>query len=228
MPCHEQFLSYNIVNEEQRQQIRAIAVPICSFALNSNALFNTYSLYQEVNQDSRSRHPHTTSSQAVENRLLEIGSTGRRRRSQESSGDESPPTRRRRIEEVPVEKQPKFIRKLRTFKDRWNKEFPDKPCVECATLLLPRHRKFRNFDENHQYGIARVFAMPIQVSQGKVIVCEPCYSHPRSPIDCGIPPLCIQQLPYCSRKFISPFQLDTNLGWTMGYNLNAIPFLYRT
>jgi hypothetical protein len=228
MPRYEQFLSYNIVNDEQRQRIRAIAIPTRSFIPDSNTLFNTYSLYQEVNQRNRTRWPHTTNGQATGNHQPEIESTGYRRRNRQSSIDESPPSRRRRIEEVPVEKQPKFIRKSKTFKDRWNKEFPDKPCVECATLLLPRHRKFRDFDEDHEYGITKVFGMPVQVYESKVIVCESCYSHPKHPIDCGTPPLCIQRLPHRSRKFISPFQLDTNLGRTTGYNLNAIPFLYRT
>src|SRR5436190_20352491 len=106
MPRHEQFLSYNIINDEQRQRIRALAVPICSFAPDSDALFNTYSLYQEVNQGSWTRWPHTTGSQA----------TGNHRRCRQSSIDESPPSRRHRVEEVPVEKQPKFISKSKTFK----------------------------------------------------------------------------------------------------------------
>jgi hypothetical protein len=58
--------------------------------------------------------------------------------------------------------------------------------------------------------------------------CNACTVNPRSPVDVGARPACIANLPQRSTKFLSPFQLDSNLGRTSGYNLAAIPFTYRT
>jgi hypothetical protein len=137
-------------------------------------------------------------------------------------------SRRRLHPIVPTEQQPRFIRKLKTFTDRWNTEFPDTPCVECGTLLLPRHRQSRAFRQDHIYGISKVFGVPVSGESGAVVLCKECVSSPRPPVDCGKPPPCILALPQRSRKFLSPFKLNVNLGRTTGYNTSAIPFTYRT
>jgi hypothetical protein len=41
------------------------------------------------------------------------------------------------------------------IKDRWNKESPNTPGAECATLLLLRNHKQRRFQDNHEYSITR-------------------------------------------------------------------------
>ena len=71
------------------------------------------------------------------------------------------------------------MRKLKAFKDKWNKIFPDKPCVECGTLLLPRNRKLKTFEDGHVYGLTHAFGLP--VNGNSVIHCETCFRNPRAP-----------------------------------------------
>jgi hypothetical protein len=121
---------------------------------------------------------------------------------------------------------PTFISKRATFKNRWNQAFPDTPCAECGTLLLLRYRKKRAITTGHIYGITRVFGIPVT---GSIItLCNVCVINPRAPIDVGPQSQCITRLPLRSTKFLSPFQLDSNLGRTSGYNLTATPYNYRT
>ena len=138
------------------------------------------------------------------------------------------PSRRRLSPIVSTEQQPRFIHKLKTFPDCWNTEFPDTPFVECGTLLLPRHRQTRAICHDHIYGITKVFGAPVSGELGAVVLCKRCVSSPEPPVDCGKPPPCILALPQRSRKFLSPFKLDVNLGRTTGYNTSATPFTYRT
>jgi hypothetical protein len=167
------------------------------------------------------------------NAPVEVATAGhRRRRRSDASSDVAfeigPAPRRRRLEhlELPLEQRPAFKAKLSSFRERWNWAFPDTPCVECGILLLPRHRKSKIFTAGHIYGITRVFGIPVQ---GPIItLCNACVDNPRQPIDVGPQPQCITRLPLRSTKFLSVFQLDSNLGRTSGYNLAATPFNYRT
>ncbi|KAN0070380.1 hypothetical protein V8E54_011249, partial [Elaphomyces granulatus] len=155
----------------------------------------------------------------------------RRRREDNSDEDfaQRPAQRRRHRhvpDDLPSEQKPDLMRKLKAFKDKWNKMFPNKPCVECGTLLLPRNRKLKPFEDGHVYGLTHAFGLP--VSGDSVIHCETCFRNARPPINVGPLPRCLLDLPQRSRMFLSPFSLSTSLGRTEGYNTNAIPFTYRT
>ncbi|KAN0081979.1 hypothetical protein V8E54_003277 [Elaphomyces granulatus] len=88
-----------------------------------------------------------------------------RRRSAENSDEDltQRPAQRRRHrrvpDDLPPEQKPDLVRKLNVFKDKWNKMFPDKPCAECGTLLLPRNRKLKAFNDGHVYGLTRAFGL---------------------------------------------------------------------
>lgn len=236
MPPPTQFYSYNVITDEQRERLRAIRQPLHTFALDNPTLFDTWALNQNVNNISV--HPHITQRHNIDGTVIEVNAPAaparpRRRRPTSVSSDDpdfvnAPPRRYRRrdAQELPIEKQRRFILKRNSFKNRWNKEFPDKPCAECGILLLPRHRKIRSFVEDHVYGITRVFGIPVHGPL--IILCNICIDEPRPPINVGAQPECIASLPLRSAKFLSPFQLDSNLGRTSGYNLAATPFNYRT
>ena len=96
-------------------------------------------------------------------------------------------SRRRLHPIVPTEQQPRFIHKLKTFTDRWNTEFPDTPCVECGTLLLPRHRQSRAFRQDHIYGISKVFGVPVSGESGAVVLCKECVYY-TPPLQCQLTP----------------------------------------
>ena len=130
------------------------------------------------------------------------------------------------VQDIVPEHQQRFVNKMKAFKTRWNKAFPDKACVECGTLLLPRNRVKKPRDPTHIYGMTAVFGCPIRTPV--VILCKPCFKNPGCPVDCGRIPQCICNLHPRSQHFLSPFKLDTNLGRTQGYNVDAIPFTYRT
>jgi hypothetical protein len=79
--------------------------------------------------------------------------------------------RHRRVpDDLPPEQKPDLVRKLNVFKDKWNKMFPDKPCAECGTLLLPRNRKLKAFNDGHVYGLTRAFGL--RVNGDSVIHCD--------------------------------------------------------
>ena len=151
MPQQMKFFSYNIIRDDQRDRLKAIAVPIISSAPGNNATFNTYSLYQHVNSQSipvissQLSYQHNQQHKSVTTPSQIIQSiTHRRKRDEDSDHDLNPRlTQRRRHKRVchdlPPEQKPDFLRKLKTFKEKWNTIFPDRPCVECGTLLLPRH-----------------------------------------------------------------------------------------
>ena len=239
MPQQARFYGYNIIYDEQRDRLGAVATPITTFVPGTDAVLNTYSLYQNVNMQRTptiasqpSRQPNLPRENTATPPLMVQPPARRRRRREDSDGDftQRPAQQRRRHrrgrDDLPPEQKPDLLRKLRAFKDKWNKMFPDKPCVECGTLLLPRNRKPKAFEHGHVYGITRAFRLP--VSGDSVIHCETCFKNPQAPVDVGPLPRCLLDLPQRSRMFLSPFSLDTNLGRTEGYNTNATPFTYRT
>jgi hypothetical protein len=242
MPQLGRFYSHNIVNDDQRDRLRSVGVSLNSIAPGQDHLFNTYSLYQDINQRiPGSRLLATSLDTNSRDTITAIGApelqpTGRRRRPRQDSDEdfEPRPTRRRRAHRairrgLPPEQQPDLLRNIRRFKEKFNKEFPDKYCVECGTLLLQRHRKKKPFSEHHVYGVTKAFNLRVRGdSVNNVILCEVCDREAQPPIDVGALPKCIRQLPQRSRKFLSPFRIDTNLGRTTGYNLSATPYLYRT
>jgi hypothetical protein len=231
MPQQTRFYSYNIIRDEQRDRLRAVAAPITAM---NGAVLNTYSLYQDINMQQPPaigfrpspppNLPHGDMANPIQSRT--------RRRSAENPVEDPTqrPAQRRRhrrvLDDLPPEHKPDLVRKLFTFKDKWNKMFPDKPCAECGTLLLPRNRKLKAFDDGHVYGLTRAFGL--QVNSNSVIHCETCFRNPQPPVNVGPLPRCLLDLPQRSRMFLSPFSLNTSLGRTEGYNTNATPFTYRT
>lgn len=212
-----------------------IRIPVqMLFDENSDVLLETFSINTQVNQ--RSRFPPGDTSRyhiARDDDTIIVNTTRRRRRHHHISDDTEfrlARPRRRRVGASFAEADVRFRGMRKRFKDRWNKEFPNTPCAECATLLLPRKHKERAFQDNHEYGITRVFNVPVtdEPGAGGVILCEDCCKEPQAPIDCGQIPQCIASLPRRSTLFISPFKLDTNLGRTSGYNLHTTPYVYRT
>jgi hypothetical protein len=240
MPRAEQFFSYNIASDAQLERIQTIPRQIADIANDNPTLFNTWSLNEAVNNrtgtERRITARHNINGSVIEvDHNPERAQPGRRRRRRSDASSDSdfhisPPAPRRRRQEdplnIPVEERPAFIAKRTSFKEKWNKAFPDEPCVECGTLLLPRYRKTTTRNIHHVYGITRVFG--IAVDEPLVVLCKTCFTDPQPPIDVGEQPECIASLPLRSTKFLSPFQLDTNLGRTCGYNTSAIPFTYRT
>jgi len=95
----------------------------------------------------------------------------------------------------------------KSFKDRRDKEFPDTPCPECATSLLPRNHKLEHSRTTHKYGITRVFGVLVTGESGGVILCENCCKEPQAPINGGHTTQYNACLPWRSTLFISPFQL---------------------
>jgi hypothetical protein len=240
MPPAAQFFSYNIASNNQVERLQLIRQPLFGLQHENPSLFTTWALNQNVNNQTRTEQ-RITARHDIEGSVIEVDPAGedaqpgrrRRRRSDASSNSDFhvlPPARRRRRHDdpvsTPIEKRLAFIAKRASFKQKWNKAFPDEPCVECGTLLLPRHRKTVTRRLHHVYGITRVFS--IAVDEPLVVLCKTCFKNPQSPIDVGEQPACIASLPLRSTKFLSPFQLDTNLGRTCGYNTSAIPFTYRT
>jgi len=229
MPQQTRFYSYNIIRDEQRDRLRAVATPITAMAPGNGAVLNTYSLYQDINmQQPPAIAPPTLPRGDIAN---QIQPRTRRRRAENSDHDltQRPAQRRRhrRVpDDLPRERKPDLVRKLNSFKDKWNKMFPDKPCAECGTLLLPRNRKLKAFDDGHVYGLTRAFGL--RVNGDSVIHCETCFGNPQPPVDVGPLPRCLLDLPQRSRMFLSPFSLSTSLGRTEGYNTSATPFTYRT
>jgi hypothetical protein len=238
MPQQTRFSSYNIITDDQRNRLNAIAVPISTSLPNSNATLNTYSLYQDVNR----HHPPAITSPPFPSPnplarnpspppVTTQSNSLRRRRENVSDTDsiERPPQRRRHRatpQDLPPERRPDFMRTLTAFKDKWNKMFPDKPCVECGTLLLPRNRKPKAFEDGHVYGLTRAFGLPI--NGDTAIHCHKCYQNPQTPVNAGPLPQCLNNLSQRSRIFFSPFSLNTGLGRTQGYNTSATPFTYCT
>ncbi len=235
-----QFYSYNIASDGQLERIGAIPRLLREIAGADTTLFDTWSLNQAANNQQRMAL-QITARHNIDGTVIEVDAPAaatrtirRRHRGSNASSDSDfqppPPARRRRLQEdetdTPVEARQAFIAKLSAFKDKWNKAFPDTPCVECGTLLLPRHRKTASRDVNHVYGITRVFS--IEVADPIVVLCKTCFTDPQPPIDVGEQPQCIAALPLRSTKFLSPFQLDSNLGRTSGYKITATPFTYRT
>jgi hypothetical protein len=251
MPRQGRFYSYNMIRNDQRDRLEAVATPIATLVPGHDALFNTYSLYQNVNMQQPSpiaAQPSSLTNLPRENTAnpptnpSSIVQTGLRRRREDNSDEDnsnednsdedftqrSAQRRRHRHirDDLPAEQKPDLMRKLKAFKDKWNKMFPDKPCVECGTLLLPRNRKLKTFEDGHVYGLTHAFGLP--VNGNSVIHCETCFRNPRPPINVGPLPRCLLDLPQRSRMFLSPFSLSTSLGRTQGYNTNATPFTYRT
>jgi hypothetical protein len=240
MPPPIQFFSYNIASEGQLEKIQNLPRQLRDIANDNPILFNTWSLNEAVNHRPGTER-RITARHNINGSVIEVDPAGegaqagrRRRRRSDATSDSDfhvlPPARRRRRQEdpanTPVERRLAFIAKRTSFKQKWNKAFPDEPCVECGTLLLPRHRKTVTRRLHHVYGITRVFS--IGVDEPLVVLCKTCFINPQPPIDVGEQPACIASLPLRSTKFLSPFQLDTNLGRTCGYNTSAIPFTYRT
>src|SRR5204863_148376 len=80
--------------------------------------------------------------------------------------------RRHHVQDIAPEHQRRFVNKMRAFKTRWNKAFPDKACVECGTLLLPRNRVKKVRDLTHIYGMTAVFGCPIRMQNPRVSICR--------------------------------------------------------
>lgn len=240
MPRPAHFYSYNIASDGQLRTLNAIPQRLRDIAGDNPTLFDTWSLNQAMNNEERmalritARHNVAGTVIEVDIPAPPLGPRRRRRRGSDASSDSDfyvpPPARRLRRQEdeihTPVEARQAFIAKRAAFKQKWNKAFPDTPCVECGTLLLPRHRRTATRNLDHVYGITRVF--DIEVTDPIVVLCKTCFRNPQPPIDVGVQPQCIADLPLRSTKFLSPFQLDSNLGRTSGYNLGATPFTYRT
>lgn len=240
MPHAAQFYSYNIASNVQIERFQLLRQPLQGLANDNPGLFNTWALNQAINhQDGMAQR--ITARHDINGTVIEVDAPagavgiGRRRRRRSDALSDSDfdiylPARRRRRQEdpvdTPVEARQAFVAKQAAFKGKWNKAFPDTPCVECGTLLLPRHRKNATRNVDHVYGITRVFN--IEVTDPIVVLCKTCFTDPQPPIDVGEQPPCIAALPLRSTKFLSPFQLDSNLGRTSGYNLSATPFTYRT
>jgi hypothetical protein len=189
-----------------------IRIPLQSFFKDdSRVLLETFSINTQVNQRSRLPPGDTTSGHTARDDDTIIVNTTRHCRRRPSNGDTgfslSRP-RRRRVGAIFAEAEVRFRGMRKRFKDRWNKEFPDTPCAECATLLLPRNRKQRAFQDNHEYGITRVFGVLVAGESGGVILCDNCCNEPQAPIDCGQVPQCIASLPRRSTLFISPFRIQ--------------------
>jgi len=237
------FYSYNVITEDQEQRLQLSRQPLTSLVQENPTLFNTWAINERLNNPTNSNL--LTSRHAIDGTVIEVDApppTSRHRNSRRNASSYSNEsdfqpfgrfrlarqnaTRNSNHTRAPVEKRLDFLRKLQAFKTRWNREFPDKPCVECGTLLLPRHRKRQGLIEGHIYGLTRVFG--IHVPGPFVILCTKCIQEPRNPVDVGPRPMCIATLEARSTKFLSPFQLDSNLGRTSGYNLRAVPFNYRT
>jgi hypothetical protein len=124
MPQQTRLSSYNIITNDQRNRLNAIAVPISTSLPNSNATLNTYSLYQDVN---RHHPPAITSPPFPSPNLLARNPSPppvttqsnslRRRRENVSDTDsiERPPQRRRHRatpQDLPPERRPDFMRTL--------------------------------------------------------------------------------------------------------------------
>jgi hypothetical protein len=195
MPQQARFHSYNVIHDEQRDRLRAVAVSIATFAPGDGAVLNTYSLYQDVNMRPTPaitlrppRQPTPRRENTATSPLVVQPTACRRRRDSDSDRDFNPrPAQRRRHRRIrndlPPEQKPDLLRKLKAFKDGWNKMFPDKPYVECGTLLLPRNRKSKTFEDGHIYGITRAFRL--SVHGDSVIQCETCFKNPQDPVDVG-------------------------------------------
>jgi hypothetical protein len=131
-----QFFSCNIITREQNERIRGIDVPISSFTDNI-CLFETFSLTLHINENTRQGRMTRQHRQARGARNADAGTPvgqhpgiiapefrpiTRRRRRSESDPDfslASPPSRRRRrMGTRAIGAQPKFIRELKTFKNR--------------------------------------------------------------------------------------------------------------
>jgi hypothetical protein len=192
------FYSNNVIYDEQRDRLGAVATPITTLIPGNDAVFNTYSLYQDVNMQrtptiaSQTCHqPNLPRQNSATPPLIVQPPAPRRRRGDDSDTDFTPrPAQRRRHrrvpDDLPPEQKPDLLRKLNAFQNKWNKMFPDKPCVECGTLLLPRNRKPKTFHDDHVYGITRAFNLLL--TGDYVIHCETCFKNPQPPVDVG--PLC--------------------------------------
>jgi hypothetical protein len=112
MPRQGRFYSYNIIRNEQRDRLEAVATPIATLVPGHDALFNTYSLYQNVNTGSRRRREDNSDEDNSDEDLTPRPAQRRRHRCVDC--------------DLPPEEKPDLL----------NKMFPDKPCVECGTLLL--------------------------------------------------------------------------------------------
>ena len=137
MPQQTRFYSYNIIRDEQRDRLRAVATPITAMAPGNGAVLNTYSLYQDINMQQPpaiaprpSSPPNLLCGDMVNPIQLRT-----RRRSAETPAEDltQRPTQRRRhrrvLDDLPPEHKPDLVRKLFAFKDKWNKMFPDKSPV---------------------------------------------------------------------------------------------------
>ena len=97
MPQLGRFYSYNIVNDEQRDRLRAIGVSHSTVAPRHNHLFNTYSLYQDMNQRSlgnRAQAPSLDTNSmdaATAIGASELPPTSNRRRPREDSDEDFDP-----------------------------------------------------------------------------------------------------------------------------------------
>ena len=148
----QRFYSYNAATDEQQDRLRMIQTPVQSFFNgDSRALLETFAINTQINRrswlplgDATGRQGHAT----VDDDTIIVDTTSRRRRANEDaefSLARSRRPRRRRVEATFADAEVRFRGMRKRFKDRWNKEFLDTPCVECATLLLLRNRKQRAF-----------------------------------------------------------------------------------
>src|SRR4051812_37747334 len=60
MPQLGRFYSYNIANDDQRDRLHSVGVSLSSIAPGHDHLFNTYSLYQDINQRISGSRPRPT------------------------------------------------------------------------------------------------------------------------------------------------------------------------
>ena len=141
MPCDIQFVSHNIAYDEQHEQICGISSQLSCILPDAPHLLNSWSLYEDMNRRNHwARQLEPTENDPTRASASEVEPTDTE--SFHSLGLEFCLEARRchHVQGIAPEHQWRFINKMRAFKTRWNKAFPDKACIKCGTLLLPRNR----------------------------------------------------------------------------------------
>ena len=136
-----------------------------------------------------------------------------------------------------VEKDPKFLKTLKKFAHIYDKSFPWTLCGHCTILLLDRHITWSEKKENIEYGLLSILNIPLTewvlrkkgIDTKCIAICDICSQWPRNPPNAGPWPDVLLKLPQCSRKFLSPLTLQTNLGHTQNRHRHINSFsTYKT
>jgi hypothetical protein len=111
------------------------------------------------------------------------------------------------------------------FVEDFNLHFPDVPCPHCGVLCLKRDIKWKeshpdiNFEARDRFDLTCVTRSHSETDQ--IAVCRWCFKRPRPALPQQHWPDVLMNTPPRSRIFLSPLQLNSNLGRTHSAHPNT-------